>query len=130
MFVFNSCGKYEEGPGFSVLTKTMRITGVWKFDKMLSNGVEIELDEYMSSSSYEMLSDGTGKISFEFGGTIISSDLEWEFNSDKTHLRVRIKDGGVFGEWEESEIIRLTNKEFWIKDTEDGETTEIRMKKE
>ena len=136
MFVLNSCGKYEEGPGFSLLSKKARITGVWSFDKMFVDGTEVEIDEIMQSFKIDIMKDGTGKTSVTFMGMTINQDFEWEFNADKTHLRMRSKDSetGEWEEWDESEIIRLTNKECWMKDVETYEeettTTIIHLVKE
>jgi hypothetical protein len=127
LFVFNSCGKYEEGPGMSLRSKTARLTGVWKIEKQMVGGVEVTLDEETKNSTIEFMKDGKGKVSFSFMGLQMNMDLEWEFNSDKTKLKIRMKDfidPTQWGEWSESEILRLTNKECWLKDTEtDGGVT-------
>jgi hypothetical protein len=130
LFVFNSCGKYEEGPGVSLLSKKARITGVWSFDKMFVDGTEVVLDEMMKAAKVELIKDGTGKMSMSFMGFTFNSDLEWEFNDEKTHLKMRMKDfeTSEWDEWDESEILRLTNKECWLKNVdtyEDVTTTTI-----
>jgi hypothetical protein len=127
LFIISSCGKYEEGPGVSLLSKKARITGVWKLDKMIVNGVEQTIEEEMKNATTELMKDGTGKITVTFMGMTLNFDMEWEFNDDKTKLKTRMKDfldPEVWEEWVESEILRLTNKELWLKDveTEDGET--------
>ncbi len=129
MFMLNSCGKYEEGPSFSILGKTSRITGVWKIDKMIVNNVEQTITEEFGAVRFELMKDGKGKVIYSFGGLSINVNLEWKFNSDKTHVSMRmqdITDTTVWGEWVESEILRLTNKELWVKesDTDGGVTTE------
>ena len=51
-----------------------------------------------------------------------------QFASDKENIRIRTQEYGTtnWEEWEESEILKLTNSEFWIKDSEtvNNETTE------
>jgi hypothetical protein len=137
LFVFNSCGKYEEGPSFSLLTKKARITGIWKFDKMYENGVEITLSDDMKNTTIELMKDGTGKYTVVFGGLEMNVDVEWEFSDDKMQLKQRMKDfmdPTQWGEWEESDILRLTNKECWMQDedTTGGTTTvtEVHLIKE
>lgn len=130
LFIISSCSKYEEGPGLTLLTKTMRITGIWKIDKMLQNGTEVALDDETGSMQMEMLKDGTGEYTFEFNSVSVSTDLEWELNDDKTILRTRMKNGETWLEWEEQEIIRLSNSEFWLKDSYEEYDLEIRLVKQ
>lgn len=119
VLMMSSCAKYEEGPSFSLLTKKARITGVWKFDQMFEDGVEITLDDDMKNSSIEILKDGTASMKYVFLGATITMEAEWEFNDDKTGIKMRMKDitDGTWEEWEESEILRLTNSELWMRDT-------------
>jgi len=118
LFMFSSCGKYEEGPSFSLLTKKARITGIWKIEKQLVNGVEVALDEMFQGTSIELIKDGTGKISMSIGPLILNVDLEWEFSDDKMQIKLRMKDETdptKWGEWEVQDILRLTNKECWLQ---------------
>lgn len=76
--------------------------------------------------------DGTGKVNLTFGQSY-SMDMEWKFSDNKEELQMRTKFDSEWSEWESMEILRLTSKEFWGKntDTEDGETvvTEMHLKK-
>jgi hypothetical protein len=134
LFLLNSCGKYEEGPAFSLSSKTSRVTGIWKYDKKFINGNQTELDEFEKAVELDIMKDGKGKAVY----TIINIDLEWEFSSDKLKFKYRLifspelesllDDMGLsyLKNWQESEILRLTNKEFWLRDvqTNEGVSTE------
>lgn len=134
LFLLNSCGKYEEGPAFSLSSKTSRVTGIWKYDKKFINGNQTELDEFEKAVELDIMKDGKGKAVY----TIINIDLEWEFSSDKLNFKYRLifspeleallDDMGLsyLKNWQESEILRLTNKEFWLRDvqTNEGVSTE------
>ena len=48
---FQSCGKYEDGPSFSLRTKKARLTGEWELVKI--NGKEE--NKYFSSKSHRIL---------------------------------------------------------------------------
>lgn len=137
--IFSSCGKYDEGPGISLLTKKARITGTWVQHEMTVNGILVDWDELEDLNNTEIKmtfdKDGTGKTTIVWGTVSISFGLEWEFNDSKESLKIREKDDeDGWDEWEEKTIIRLTNKELWVKDIEieDGETivTITKMKKE
>jgi hypothetical protein len=108
-----SCGKYEEGPKFTLLTKKMRLVGDWDAKEYVyDNGTTV------SESSDDVLTfekDGTARYTlgaFSFSGT-------WEFASDKEKVRVVYS-----GTPEELNILRLTNKELWLR--EDGDNYYIR----
>ena len=122
--IFSSCGKYDDGPAFSLRTKKMRLTHEWKIEKTYINGVE-QAASANDNSTITYDSDGTGKMSYVFGTATISADIEWEFGTGKETIKVRTKNSaGAWNDWDESTILRLTNSEFWIKDTPTGTTTE------
>lgn len=136
LFAVTSCSKYEEGPALSLLTKKARVAGEWKIDKTFYNGEEqTEGTEYTDYMTYVMEKDGTGKMKQEaytvendgytYEAEAAEYKLEWKFNDDKTMIEVRLQDGeGEWMEWDSSEILKLKNKEFWMKSTdEDGNTT-------
>ena len=39
-FTFSGCGKYEDGPSISLLTKKARVAGTWGVEKYMVNGVD------------------------------------------------------------------------------------------
>jgi len=133
-FILGSCGKYEEGPGLSLRSKKARVTGEWEIEKIIENGKEIPMEAGFKMTM-TIDKDGTGKMTYSMGTFSMSSDLEWEFSDDKEKFRMRMKDmeENKWDEWDEAEILKLTNKEFWMKhtETEDGETfvMEMHMKK-
>jgi hypothetical protein len=125
--LFSACGKYEEGPKLSLMSKKARVAGEWKIDKVTVNGTEVTLDETTKSMVMTLEKDGTGKTKVTWGGLTVESELEWKFNDDKTKLMSRGKDlnGNWDTEWSESEIMQLKNKEMMLKDvdTTGGVTT-------
>ena len=95
-----SCGKYEDGPGFSLLSKTARMTNKWELksvDGQTNTGGEVVWD----------LKKG-GDASFSFGGATETGS--WEFSSDKEDLILEAD--GDASTWK---IRRLTNKELWLE---------------
>ena len=114
-----SCGKYDDGPGFSLASKKSRLAGTWELEKWKSDGLtqdlsnlslEIELEKdgdfkTRTTSSYTDYYGITDSYTFTTSG-------EWEFSSDKEEIEFDPDQGSDF-EWE---IKRLTNKELWIED--------------
>lgn len=105
-----NCGKYEDGPGFSLLTKTARMTNKWEL-KSVDGEVEAGL------VVLDIKKDGS--LSINEDGYII--DGSWAFSNDKEDLRLTI-----FGEGIDLKIRRLTNKELWLEnELEDNELSKF-----
>ena len=102
-----SCGKYDDGPGFSLRTKKARLVGEWDI-------VQIGSQVYPSqgySLEMEFEKDGDLKFTYSYGTYSYTYAGDWEFSSDKEELDLII-DGSV----QSYEIKRLTNKEVWLED--------------
>lgn len=94
VLIVPSCSKYPNGPAFSLISKTNRLTNDWKLTSYLINGVEfvgeiaelrmiIEKDGTYSRYSTQMVLN-QWHSSFEHG--------VWQFNGDKTSFFL-LKDG-------------------------------------
>lgn len=111
LFVLSSCKKYDEGPAISLLTKKMRVTGDWKAEKIISESGDVdyvdgvEIVKIMKDNTFERRE-----------GNSITESGSWEFSNDKSYLRFTYEDDLGINNIEEFEIIRLRNKELWVKD--------------
>ena len=110
IFGFTSC-KYEDGPGISLRSKTARVAGEWEVNKTIETDgtVLTDWDGYL----YTFDKDGKGKIDINDSGTSYSFDFTWEFTDSKKKIKLTQD-----GDSDESTILRLTNKEMWVKDTD------------
>lgn len=118
LLAVSSCGKYEEGPGVSLLTKKARLTGVWDVKEYVSGSTTVTDN---SDDTFEIVKDGTYK--YTSGST--STEGTWEFTGDKEKLKTTYSYtvfGTTYTEANEVTIIRLTNTELWTKDS-DGDIT-------
>ena len=115
--MFSSCGKYEEGPALSLRTKKARAIGVWKYEKVLYDGVEQNVSLY-SDVEFELMKDDKYQVRI---GNVIVSEGTWNFGSGKETIET-LESGSSTKDVET--IVRLTNKEFWTSITEDGHTSE------
>jgi hypothetical protein len=102
----SSCGKYEDGPNFSLLTKKSRVAGDWD---VKSVGSQLVGADYGLTMTFDK--DGSMKYSYTYGTSSTSYTGSWDFSSDKENLVISI-DGGI----DTLEIKRLTNKEMWLDD--------------
>lgn len=118
VFVISSCGKYEEGPEFTILTKKHRLVGDWKIEEAMIDGQVQDAEAYADYTlTYER--DGTARITF---GALIYKGT-WEFIENKEKLRSISMDGTMA----DATIIRLTNKQLWLKDA-DGDLNKLKAK--
>ena len=106
----SSCGKYEDGPGFSLLSKKSRVVGDWE---VKSIGADVYGTDYSVNMSFEKSGDLLVTSSYSYQGSSQSYSYagSWDFTSDKEQLSL-IVDGSV----QLFEIKRLTNKEMWLDD--------------
>ena len=110
VFIFSACNKYEDGPKVSLMTKKARITGTWKKTKEIKPNGTVVID----TSSAEVVIDKDGTITFRENGLALVGT--WEFINDKESILVSLKVLGVTNT-EEFRILRLKNKELWLKDS-------------
>ena len=144
----NSCKKYEEGPGFSLRSKTARLTGDWKATSITVDGEEIlviseETFEGTSTSrmevtntikkngEYTMLIERT--ISLTYNGQVLyeettneSDSGEWEWIDSKEKIKFKSNDDL---EVTEMTVLRLTNKELILENIDDGDVVRMEFEK-
>ncbi len=123
---FASCGKYEEGPGFSLRSKTSRLAGEWTIEKITVDGEDFTAFAAAFITSTEFTKDGDYIVKgLDWDGTVTEDKLKWEFSDDKTDVVITDVDGSKSN----LEILRLTNGEFWAKEVDtDGSVTEVHYK--
>ena len=133
--VLPSCGKYEDGPGFSLASKKSRLTGVWEIESYKENGVDIlnndnnNIDieiEFEKDGDYQLtLTNTYSGYSQDYTYTSFSNG-EWEFSGDKEEIEFDPDNDSDF-EWE---IQRLTNKELHVEIKDGSDTYELEFEKE
>lgn len=119
-----SCGKYEDGPGFSLRSKKARLTGEWTVTELKVDG-----EDYSSevTATFTFDKDNNYAIAYVFGGETGIEAGTWEFDNKKEDLKLdpTVNSDGDDEPAYNVTISRLTNKELWYSetDTEDGVTT-------
>ena len=106
----SSCGKYEDGPGFSLLSKKARVAGDWEAKSI---GSQVMGGNYSINMTFEKSGSLFTTSSYSYGGNsgTYSYAGTWDFVSDKEQLALNI-DGDV----QLFEIKRLKNNEMWLDD--------------
>ena len=106
----SSCGKYEEGPKFTLLSKKARITNTWKFTKSENNGIDNTPDPAYYTLTLTLKEDGTAKAEYTIFGVPAIDNGNWEFSSSKEELILSDPSGS-----QTLEILKLTNTELKVK---------------
>ena len=114
----SSCGKYEEGPGFSLMSKKARVTNTWKLTKVEVNGQDNTPSESSYSLTMTLKDDETLSASYTIFNLPYNVTGTWAFSSDKANLILTDNSGTST-----NEIIRLTNKEMKLRQIDAGDTT-------
>lgn len=119
--VLSSCIKYEDGPAFSFLTKEKRLCRTWMLEKFINNnGVEgnanikINLNKDYSGSFYYNIENPQ----FQPGENEESITWDWLLGTYGIVLNLPLIPNAAnhgFSYQSQYEILRLTSKEFWIK---------------
>ncbi|CAG5087259.1 DUF4923 family protein [Parvicella tangerina] len=116
-----SCNKYEEGPTISLLPAKTRVVGTWEVEKYVdADGTETAGDD--NDPVYNFTKDGD--VTITFGSTTI--DGTWLLDSDNENITISYSLGSISFS-DDSKIIRLTNKEFWIEN-DNGDETHLKAK--
>ncbi len=108
--VITSCSKYEEGPAFSLRTKTERISNEWIVEKATDIVEGTDITEDYTGEIWDFRKDGTFFKNGELKGN-------WDFYNDKEAVIIT-KDNGdsdVF------RILKLKEKEMWLEITGEEE---------
>lgn len=108
-----SCNKYEDGPSFSLRTKTHRLANSWTVESVTENGTDITSDfktwypDYLititKSNTYVLTYKLNSGIEYKETGT-------WVYNGDRTHVFFTNSATGGMSDWK---ILRLKEKELW-----------------
>lgn len=122
LIILSSCGKYEDGPKFSLLTKKARLCGEWVIDQVMFNDVD-QTSAFQSfvGTDFVLEIEKDGKYRTE--GQNPDSGT-WELGEDKDDIYFL---SDAQGATEIAyRILRLKNKELWLRHTDtNGDVTEI-----
>jgi hypothetical protein len=120
-----SCGKYDEGPGISLKSKTKRLAREWTVEKVVENGEDITSDYMTMRPTHTMLFLDYGSLKETVNQTVLAKGWEWGDKKETlviTYKLLDIEKTSIFT------IRRLTSKEFWYNTTDDGKDYEFKWK--
>jgi hypothetical protein len=123
-----SCKKYDEGPALSFHSKKARLANKWKYNKIYVNKEEKEIDSDEQQFRLEFdkeglaiktVSNASGPASFVGSYDLIDHKEKLKTAFYYTYF------GNPVNDINEYDIIKLKNKELWLKeDKQNGDTYE------
>lgn len=133
--LLSSCKKYEEGPAFSLRTKTKRLSREWQIQEYYRNA-NLETSQLIITNYVESYNkNGAHTRSYnDKNGNLVSETGQWKFDNNKEEISVT----GIGSiEWTDQTstvssssyiILRLTSKELWYYYENGGSKHEIHLK--
>lgn len=106
-----SCGKYEDGPGFSLRSKKARVANEWKVEYAYDFEDQVETTTDFAGEVWVLSKDGS-YLKMEDGET--KKTGTWDFISDKEEIAISFPT-----DIDKYTILRLKENEMWIKDHEE-----------
>jgi len=123
--LLSSCGKYDEGPGFSLSSKKSRIVNEWVVSKVFENDVEFTDNWNTMYPGHVFKYTAENTVIETINNTVIAKT--WEFDKKKDAVIVKREYGGKT-HTQINDIVRLTKKEYWYTTTIDNKTYRFELK--
>lgn len=126
LLLLSACGKYEDGPAISLRTKTQRLCNTWQVSSAYQNGTDKTSDFNAAFSGYllDIRKDETYTLSYSpFGLGQVNDSGRWAWSDDKMTVKFTNSDGEV----SEYIILRLKEKELWVRYTTGGDEWEVHL---
>ena len=115
------CGKYEDGPGFSLLPKTERLSNTWRVGLATENGKDIT--SHYTDINYTETYEADGFYSYASNNSTGAG--RWEWSNDRKTVRRYAVDGQPT---RVMYILRLKEKELWYYYMDGYDRIEFHMK--
>ncbi|MFI5204248.1 MAG: hypothetical protein ACHQF2_07105 [Flavobacteriales bacterium] len=116
--LLEGCQKYEDGPAFSLRSRTERLSNTWKVDNYKVNGTD-----YTSLvAGYTETFSKNGDYSYSWG--ILSGTGKWAFKNNDEEIQVN----GTNNQSSQTLfILKLEEKQFWYYYMEGNDKKEFHM---
>lgn len=116
-----SCGKYEDGPNFSLITKKKRLVGKWKLEKIKGPNYDFPFEYDYFTFTFDKNGDWEYHSQFQLpdiynsGKSNDDQKGKWEWQEEKKEIEIKWYTNYSSG-LEEYDILKLTKTEFILED--------------
>jgi hypothetical protein len=131
VLVFSACNKYDDGPSFSLNTKTHRLVNTWRIDQVFetpNNGTQTDktTDYKNAYVDYVMNISKKNTYTISYRPYNIGNYSEagtWTFSAGKVNLIFVNSNGNSSSIGSIWTITRLKEKELWMRTVNSNGTT-------
>ena len=111
--ILSSCSKLEDGPFFSIYSKTKRIKRSWKIESVYN--IKNNEYHYKDYDGWSLTFEGDSKYTMiiVYDGKSESEKGVWKFEGDVLYMIYYPNEYTIEKQYQ---LLRLTQKELWIKD--------------
>ena len=111
--VLSSCTKLEDGPFFSIYSKTKRIKRSWKIESVYN--IKNNEYHYKDYDGWSLTFEGSSKYTkvVVYDGKSETEKGVWKFEGDILYMIYYPNEYTIEKQYR---LLRLTRKELWIKD--------------
>jgi hypothetical protein len=116
--IFAGCQKYEDGPAFSIRTRTERVANTWQIDNYTIN----ETDWTSLVGGYTETFSKDGNYSYTWG--ILNGTGTWKFANSQSDIQLT---GSSNQEDRTLTILKLEEEQFWYYYMEGSDRHEFHL---
>jgi len=115
IILVSSCGKYDDGPAFSIIPKKSRVANTWKIEKVFINDVDRTnlFADFISAYKLELTSDEKLTETMTTSLGTFTENGTWEFVNSAESIAFTVS-----GSKTTFKIMRLKTDEMWLEKTE------------
>jgi hypothetical protein len=115
LYTIVSCGRYDEGSNFSLISAKNRVVNKWTLNKLEVNNVTAP--SVGGGLTVEFRKDNTFTRTITFFG-VVSANGTWILSGDKKNILMTLTDGSILT----YKIIQLKNKSLKVEEVQGNDT--------
>lgn len=127
LLAFAACKKYEQGPGFSLKSKTERASNKWNISAVYEAGADKTTDykNIFYNWLQEIKNDGSYHLTYKALNLLpVDEKGKWSFKNDFAEIFFDKDNSSEDGSWT---ILKLMEKEVWVKTLYNGKDLELHL---
>jgi hypothetical protein len=112
----SSCRKYEDGPVFSIHSKTSRVANTWKINKVTSNGIDKTSD--YQDFRITLMKDGNYTAVSPIALFNVTTSGVWAFTDYKDNIQLTSTPVLGISTVYTYKILKLEEKDLWLSSSD------------
>lgn len=118
-----SCGKYEDGPAFSLSSKRSRVINVWKVETVSLNGNDYTSLWKLLYPQFSLDIQASNDYITTWSPSLVETG-QWRFDASRENVITTPYGSGQTTTWR---ILRLKSDELWVETISGNDKSEYHM---